>query len=67
MGESFVTYLQHVRIAKAKQLLTDPSLRVYEVAEAVGFHNATYFTTTFRKVTGMSVTEYRKGTQAVQG
>ena len=41
-------------------LLKEGKLRVYEVAEAVGYKDITYFSGTFKKLTGMSPTEYYK-------
>jgi len=58
-GDYFNTYLDKVRIEKAKELL-DQGMRVYEVAEQVGFANVDYFHTKFRKYVGMSPTQYRK-------
>ena len=45
--------------AKAKGLLADPSLKVWEVGEQAGFTDATHFSRTFKKLTGMSANEYR--------
>ena len=58
-GENLTSYINRVRIEKAKQLLMQPGKKVYEVAEEVGFRNTTYFSTTFRKVTGMTVSEFK--------
>lgn len=59
-GEGITSYLNRIRIRHAEELLRDPGIRVYEVAEAVGYKNASYFTTIFKKVTGQSVSEYRR-------
>lgn len=58
-GDYFNTYLDKVRIEKAKELL-DQGMRVYEVAEQVGFANVDYFHGKFRKYVGTSPTAYRK-------
>lgn len=59
-GEAFNTYLNKVRIHKAKQLLaSDQRLRTAEVAAQVGYLNTNYFFTIFRKFTGLSPTEFR--------
>ena len=39
--------------------MKEGKLRVYEVAEAVGYKDITYFSGTFKKLTGMSPTEYQ--------
>ena len=57
---NFNSYLDHVRIAKAKELLDDRSLKVYEIAERVGYHNVDYFHRKFKKYEGTSPAEYRK-------
>lgn len=59
MGEHFNTYLDKVRIEKAKQFLTQ-GMKVYEVAERVGYMNADYFNAKFRKYVGVSPTAFRK-------
>ncbi|MMZ58984.1 putative response regulatory protein [compost metagenome] len=58
-GEYFNTYLDKVRIEKAKELLEE-GLKVYQVAEKVGYTNVDYFHTKFRKYVGTSPTAYRK-------
>lgn len=58
-GKNLKTYLNYLRIHEAKKLLRNTNLKVYEIAGRVGFHNATYFTSTFRKITGESVTDFR--------
>lgn len=59
-GEYFNTYLDKVRIDKAKELL-EQGMKVYEVAERVGYMNPDYFNMKFRKYVGVSPTSYRKG------
>lgn len=59
VGEHFNTYLDKVRIEKAKQLLTQ-GMKVYEVAEQVGYMNSDYFNAKFRKYVGVSPSAYRK-------
>ncbi len=60
-GENLITYINKVRIENAKKILKNKSLKVYEVAEAVGYKNATYFSTMFKKVTGISISEFKEG------
>jgi len=38
IGQSFSEILNNVRIEQAKKLLEDPSLRIGDVADAVGFY-----------------------------
>ncbi|ASA24191.1 response regulator transcription factor [Paenibacillus donghaensis] len=58
-GEYFNTYVDKVRIEKAKQFLAQ-GMKVYEVAEKVGYMNPDYFNAKFRKYVGISPSAYRK-------
>jgi AraC-like DNA-binding protein len=58
-GINFTDYLARVRIDKAKNLLLNRSLRVSEIAYAVGFQSLTHFNRVFRRIVGQSPTEYR--------
>ena len=60
-GFSFVDYLTRVRINKAVQIMSDPAVKVYEAAQAVGYQSQHYFSRAFKKVFGRSPVEYRKG------
>ncbi|MUT67499.1 response regulator [Paenibacillus sp. NEAU-GSW1] len=58
-GVYFNDYLLSIRIAEAKKLLRQTDLRMYEVAERVGFQNADYFVTQFEKLEKATPTDYR--------
>lgn len=58
-GIYFNDYLLQLRITEAKKLLRQTDLRIYEIAEQVGFKNADYFVTQFEKLEQMTPTEYR--------
>lgn len=58
-GVYFNDYLLEIRIQEAKRLLRQTDLKVYEVAERVGFGNPDYFVTQFEKVERKTPTEYR--------
>jgi len=58
-GKKFIDYLTEKRIAEAKQLMRETSLRTYEVAQAVGYHDQRYFSQVFKKATGCTPSEYR--------
>jgi two-component system response regulator YesN len=60
-GFSFVDYLTRVRITRAMQIMNDPAVKVYEVAEAVGYQSQHYFSRAFKRVFGQPPVEYRKG------
>lgn len=61
-GVRFSMYLLEIRTSLAKRLLDyNPELKIAELAELVGYPaDAQYFSKTFRKMTGMSPTEYRE-------
>jgi len=58
-GKTISEYIQEMRIKKAMELLGDPQIRIYEVAEQVGFQTSAYFTYLFKKHTGRTPQEYR--------
>lgn len=59
-GMKFSDYLLEVRMEKSQQYLKDIRYSVGEVAELVGFSDARYFSSTFRKRYGMTPLEYRR-------
>lgn len=58
-GNSFSELLNHTRIEKAKELLKDPSMRIGDVSEEVGFLDVAHFSRVFKKQEGISANEYR--------
>lgn len=56
---TLLNYLTRYRIHKAMELLRDCRLKVYEVAERVGYRDITYFSATFKKTTGVSPSEFQ--------
>ncbi|MDD6812724.1 MAG: response regulator [Lachnospiraceae bacterium] len=60
VGESFNSYVDHRRIEHSKQLLLENKLKVYEIAEQVGYKNVDYFHKKFKKYVGESPAEFRK-------
>jgi two-component system response regulator YesN len=60
MNENFNSYIDHVRINQSKELLLQNNLKVYEIAEHVGYKNVDYFHKKFKKYVGESPAEFRK-------
>ena len=56
---TLLNYLTRYRIHKAMELLRDCRLKIYEVAEQVGYRDITYFSATFKKLVGISPSEYQ--------
>ena len=52
-------YITRYRIHKAMELFKDCRVKVYEVAEQVGYRDIAYFSATFKKYTGISPSEYQ--------
>lgn len=59
-GKTFGELLTEIRMEQAERLLTETNRKTYEVAARCGFANTTYFSTVFRRIYGMTPTEYRK-------
>lgn len=59
-GNTITEKITMYRVAKAKDLLSNSTLKIYEVAKAVGIKDAAYFTNIFMKYVGQNPTEYRQ-------
>jgi two-component system response regulator YesN len=58
-GMTFMSHLKQVRLLKAKELLSDPSLQVQQVAERVGYLSSRHFSRLFAEQFGCHPSEYR--------
>jgi len=58
-GTGLTDYITDYRIARAKQLLADPGLKIQEVSSQVGFESPSYFGQVFKRKTAMTPQEYR--------
>lgn len=58
-GYSFTEYLTNYRICRAMEYLKDCRMKVYEAAELVGYQDTAYFSSQFKKVVGISPSEYQ--------
>ena len=59
MGMNLREYINQIRVDEAKRLLLSTNLPVSEVAGLAGYENISYFSTVFRKRTGMSPVDWR--------
>ncbi len=59
-GELLSNYLNRIRIEKAKELLSNTSMKANEIAEKVGYVEPNYFYRAFKKITNLSPSEFRK-------
>ena len=62
-GLTFTQYLTALRIGKAKELLSATAMRSSEIAFAVGYNDAHYFSYLFKKQTGVTPSEYRRASK----
>lgn len=60
LGESFVSYLNRIRITSASNMLRDTLLPVSEIMDRTGFHDSAHFLRTFKKYNGISPSGYRE-------
>jgi two-component system response regulator YesN len=58
-GQNISDYLTQLRIEKAKELLGENGIKIYEVANHVGYADSRYFNKMFKKHTGMNMSEFR--------
>ena len=56
---TIISYLTQYRVHTAMKLLQDCRYKVYEVAEMVGYRDVAYFGSTFKKLVGVSPSEYQ--------
>lgn len=61
LGMTFIDYLTNVRIKNAIILMRDPSLKLYEIAELIGYSTQHYFSNVFKKHVGISPQDYKLG------
>ncbi|SHM74493.1 response regulator transcription factor [Gracilibacillus kekensis] len=59
-GQNYSEYLNTIRINKAKELLSDTSNKVFEIAEYVGYREYKYFVQVFKNYVGITPTQFRK-------
>jgi len=60
LGTTVTEYINEQRIQQAKKLLEQSHNSVYQIGEMVGIYNYTYFCQLFKKLIGMTPTQYRK-------
>lgn len=64
-GYTFVDYLTHYRMKKAVMIMEKDSPKIYELAYLVGYNDPHYFSSIFKKITGMSPSSYRRTTMEI--
>lgn len=59
-GDNYQNYLTRLRIDRAKKLLDETDLKIYEVCEMVGYTNNDHFNKIFQRIVGQKPREYRE-------
>jgi two-component system response regulator YesN len=59
-GKTINQFITEIRIEKAKELLKDRQIKLYEIASLIGFSDANYFAKTFRKLEGINPSDFRE-------
>ncbi len=59
LNENFTNLVTKYRMEKAKAMLKDPQVKIYEVADQIGMPDSHYFSVKFKKYTGMTPSDYR--------
>jgi AraC-type DNA-binding domain-containing proteins len=54
-----IDYLNRIRTEKAKELLNDEGVNIYEVSKNVGFNDVSTFIRTFKKYEGITPGKYK--------
>jgi two-component system response regulator YesN len=67
MEETYISFLTRVKVEKAKELLLNPEIKIYELSTMLGFKDSKYFSRKFKHITGMTPREYRDSTTGVYG
>ncbi len=59
-GYSIIDYFNMMKIAEAKRLIRSNKYNFFEISEMLSFSNSHYFSTIFKKHTGMTPTQYKR-------
>ena len=59
-GKTINDYITEIRIEKSKELLKSRGFTLYKIASSIGYGNSKYYAAIFKKITGMTPSEYRE-------
>ncbi|TDF93261.1 response regulator transcription factor [Paenibacillus piri] len=59
-GQTCLNYINQIRIHRAKKLLQEPDLKIYEIADMVGYSSMPYFNRIFKQLVMITPAEYRR-------
>ena len=63
LGMTFIDYLTLVRIKNSIILMKDPSIKICEISELVGYSTQHYFSNVFKKFIGVAPLDYKRGSK----
>lgn len=66
LGVNYIDFLTECRIENTKKLLADSALSLKEITFEVGYHDPNYFSKVFKKMCGISPSDYRKSIAGVK-
>lgn len=61
-GQTIIYTLNQKKMKKAKEYIRNTDMKIYEIADCLGFENATYFSHFFKKYEGISPKDYKGDT-----
>lgn len=64
-GDTFVNYVNSVRLMHAKEMLRDSDKKMYQIAKSIGYDNVKYFFRIFKKMEGITPEQYRNNTISI--
>ncbi|WP_020618987.1 response regulator transcription factor [Paenibacillus daejeonensis] len=59
-GMTFLEYVTTLRMEEAKRMLKEPGIKIYEVAEQIGYKSWKHFSRVFKEFTGIGPADYRR-------
>ena len=59
MGSSIIDYFINLKIQKAKELIAQNELPIKSISDMLSYETVQYFTTQFKKVTGLTPADFR--------
>ena len=59
-GRSVIQYIQYCKIERARELLRQPGIKIYQVAQMLGYESPAHFNRIFQRQTGMTAKDYQK-------
>ncbi|MGN6711204.1 response regulator [Anaerocolumna jejuensis] len=59
-GDTYQNYLTNLRINRAKKLLEETDLKIFEICEMVGYTDTNHFNKVFERIIGIRPSEYKK-------